>query len=230
MIKIHALGHRAASRRGMTLIEIIVAVAIIAVLATAAVPVTTKMLTYKARKATREELQVLADGALNVFGDTGVIPSSVTDLLVDTGDAGWSGPYLAGVVTDHISGTSGYEVDAWSRSYDYSVSGDSLTILSLGEDATQGSTDDLLVVAHVTVVRREHTVSELKVLNQSILAYNSLYMVSAPLPTHWPSAYSTLVSQGFLPSHNGYLTDGWNQTYVAVGTGGPLVELTSSAL
>jgi len=221
---------RPLARRGFTLIELVIAIAIVAVLAGAAIPVTAKVLTYKARKATREELQVLGDAALDCFRDTRTIPSSIANLMVDTGAAGWSGPYLGGAVTDQLSGTSGFEVDAWSRIYRFTVSGDQLTIASRAEDATYGTTDDLSIVVDVGVARREETVAELKVLNQAILAYNATYLASAPLSTVWATAYSTLVTRGYLPSYSGYLTDGWTQAYIPVGSGSPLVELTSTSL
>jgi prepilin-type N-terminal cleavage/methylation domain-containing protein len=224
------LALRTSLRRGFTLIELVIAISIVAVLAGAAIPVTAKVLTYKARKATREELQVLGDAALEHFRDTRTIPTTVSSLMVDSNVAGWSGPYLGGAVTDQLTGTSGFEVDAWSRSYRFTVSGDQLTIASRAEDATFGNTDDLSIVVDVGVARREETVAELKLLNQSINAYNATYLATAPLSMVWSTAYSTLVTRGFLPTYTGYLTDGWGQAYVPVGTGSPLVELTSTNL
>lgn len=226
------LPHEAARARsrGFTLLELVVAVAILAVLAGAAIPVTSKVLTYKARKATREELQVLGDAALDYFRDTRAIPTSLSNLMVSGGTPGWSGPYLAGAVTDQLTGSSGFEVDAWSRAYRLTTAGDRLTIASRAEDATYGTADDLSIAVDVGVARREETTAELQLLNQAILAYNATYLASAPLPVTWSSAYSTLVTRGYLPNHAGYLTDGWNQGYIAVGTGGPLVELTSTTL
>jgi hypothetical protein len=90
--------------------------------------------------------------------------------------------------------------------------------------------DDLSIVVDVGVARREETVAELKLLNQAINAYNATYLASAPLSIVWSTANSTQVTHGYLPSFSGYLTDGWGQPYVAVGSGGPLVELTSTNL
>jgi prepilin-type N-terminal cleavage/methylation domain-containing protein len=97
------LGLRMSLRRGFTLIELVIAISIVAVLAGAAIPVTAKVLTYKARKATREELQVLGDAALEHFRDTRTIPTTVSNLMVDSNVAGWSGPYLGGAVTDQLT-------------------------------------------------------------------------------------------------------------------------------
>lgn len=218
------------ARAGFSLIELIVAVAIMAVLVGAAVPITSKVLSHKARVATRAELQTLADASLEHFRDTGTLPTSIGNLIVDSGSAGWSGPYLPGVVTDHVTGSSGYEVDAWSRGYSVSVAGDVLTIRSAGDDASSGTADDLVIQANVTPVRRERTLSELKILNQSIAHYNSLYQLSAPLSATWATAFNSLVAQGLLPNDSDYLTDGWGQPYQSAGGAGPLVELVSASL
>jgi prepilin-type N-terminal cleavage/methylation domain-containing protein len=217
------------AERGFTLIELIVAVAILALMIGAAVPVTAKMFAYKARMATRQELQMLAEASLERFRDTKTLPSGVDSLLVEGGVAGWTGPYLAGVVADHVTGASGYEVDAWSRGYRFTIAGDVVTLASRGEDAQFGTADDLSIAVDVTSVRREETLAELLLLNQSIRHYNSLYQVSAPLSTSWPTAFNTLVATGFLPNQTDYLTDGWGATYEASG-GAPLVELLSPTM
>ncbi len=219
----------ARSRRGFTLIELIVAVAILALMIGAAAPVTSKVLAYKARMATRQELQLHADATLELFRDTKTLASGVASLLVANGVSGWTGPYLSGVVADHVTGSSGYEVDAWSRAYRFTIAGDVVTIASRGADAQFDTADDLAIAVDVTPVRREETLAELLVLNQSIRHYNSLNQLSAPLSTNWPAAFSTLVATGFLPNQPDYLTDGWNQTYVASG-GAPLVELVSPSM
>lgn len=218
------------ARRGFTLIELIVAVAILAVLVGAAVPVSSKVLSYKARMATRQELQLLADATVEYFRDTRQFPATVGALLVSSGASGWSGPYLPGVVADHVTGASGYEKDAWSRSYVVSRSGDVVTIRSIGEDARANTADDLLIQSNVTFVRREETLSELKILNQTIALYNAQYQTTAPLSSTWSTAFNTLVSQGLLPNDSDYLSDGWGQAYRATVPGGPLVELSSPSL
>jgi prepilin-type N-terminal cleavage/methylation domain-containing protein len=59
------------SVRGFTLIELVITIAIIGVLVGAAVPVMSKILTHKARVATRDEIQLLANATLEYFRDTG---------------------------------------------------------------------------------------------------------------------------------------------------------------
>lgn len=215
-------------RRGFTLLELIVAVAILAVLAGAAIPVTAKVLTYKARQATRDELTFLGEAAAECFRDTNVLPGGIDDLIVDPGTTGWSGPYLPGVVTDQLSGQTGYLVDAWSRAYDYATSGDTITMTSAAEDAALGSADDLTLDVDVTWIRREKTLAQLRVLNQAIVLYNGQYQTTDPLPASWTLALDKLVFRGVLPSTSGYQTDAWGSAFVEDPAGSaPVVSVTS---
>ena len=218
------------SVRGFTLIELVITIAIIGVLVGAAVPVMSKILTHKARVATRDEIQLLANATLEYFRDTNRLPTTINRLSTRAGVAGWSGPYLPGVATDQISNRDGYEVDAWSRPYRVTLNGDRLTLRSLGQDARVNTSDDLTLVVDVTLVRREETLAELKLLNQTIGLYNSLYQLTAPLSVTWSSAFTTLVAAGLLPNDSGLLTDGWGRAYVPSVAGGPLVALASPSI
>lgn len=222
---------RSRSERAFTLIEMVVAIAIIAVLVGAAVPVTSKILTYQARKATREELEKLSDAACDYFRDTQELPAKIADLLVDPGAKGWSGPYLPGVVADQLTGLTGYEVDAWSRAYKLTASGDVLTITSAAEDASFGDASDVAIDVNVTWIRREETLDQLKTINQAIGLYNSQYQATAPLSSSWPTALDQLVAKGFLPSTEGYQKDAWGAEFVGDPPGkSPLVKVQSPTL
>ncbi len=221
---------RSARERGFTLLEIVVAVAILALLAGAVVPVTSKALTYKARNATNDELQALSEASAAFFHDVRRLPASVAELLVAPADAGWSGPYLPGVVTDQLSGLSGYQVDAWSRPYVLAAAGDVLSIRSQGPDAKTSTADDLLIQLDVTSIRRAETLARLERINRAIDHYNAQYLSTSPLPANYATVVSRLVSNGFLPSSPDYDADAWGNAFVEDPLGGtPVVEVTSTA-
>ena len=218
-------------RRAFSTTELVVAVAILAILVVAAVPMTGKVLTYQARSATRTELQALSDASGEFFRDTRRLPSAVGELLADTGVPGWAGPYLPGVLTDVVTGKSVYEVDAWSRSYVLAPDGDVLSIASSGEDAHFGDANDLSIALNVTWIRRQETLDELKLINQAIVLYNGRFQMSAPLDTQWSTAVGQLVAQGFLPSAEDYENDGWDAPYEADPPGkAPLVKVQSTSI
>ena len=222
---------KSSSYSGFTLIEVIVTVTIISVLAGAAIPVTKTVLTRAFTKATKVEMQNLSDAAAALFVDTGKLPSNVGDLLIDPGTAGWSGPYLPGSFVDGISGLGGYEVDGWSHEYDLRVSGDVLTFLSQGSDATFGTDDDISLALDVTSIRRAETLDRLQIINNAIAAYNSEHLIDSPLPANYASIRSKLVGSGALPSAAMFETDAWGDAFVADPFGAsPVVKVASANL
>lgn len=218
------------ARRGFTLLELVISIAIVSILAAAVVPVATRALNYEGRKATRAELERLAQAALDYFHDTGQVPSSETRLESNPGVSGWAGPYLTGAVPDAATGKSQWQVDAWSRDYVFTA-GSTLTISSAGADASTGTSDDLSVVVDFTPVRRARTLEELAILNQAITLYNATWMSSAPLPLDWSSARALLVSHGYLPDDTAWDADAWGVPYTADPPGvTPVVRLRSDSL
>ncbi|MCC6406660.1 MAG: prepilin-type N-terminal cleavage/methylation domain-containing protein [Planctomycetes bacterium] len=220
-----------ASRSAFTLLELVIAVTIMAILAAAAVPAVSTVLGYQMRKSTREELSVLSQACGEYFRDTSTFPTSLAALSVDPTVAGWAGPYLPGELIDPISGLSSYEVDAWSRSYRLTTSGDVLTTASAGDDAVFGSDDDISIELNVTWIRREVTLERLKVINQAIVLYNGVYQITQPLSANYASIYSTLVTNGFLPASTDFQVDAWGDAFVPDPVGvTPVVRVGSSNL
>lgn len=219
------------ARRGFTLLEILIVVAVMAMLAGAAIPVASKALSSAARKATREELVQLGAAAQEYFRDTNVAPQEILDLERDSSAAGWVGPYLAGAMQDQLATGSGYTTDAWSREYRVKLAGDVLTITSSGADAALDTDDDVRLQVDFTPIRREETLEELKTINQAVTLYNGLHGVDAPLSSTWKSALTTLVDSGFLPDFDAYAEDAWGNPYVGDPVGkSPLVRVASSSV
>lgn len=214
-------------RSGFTLLEIVVVVAIIAMLAGAAIPLASKMMQSQARKATKSEIEALGETALEYFRDTGAVPGSVAALLTNPGTTGWAGPYLAGTVRDTISGLAGYEVDAWSRAY-VITAGTTWTVASRGPDGITGNADDVSLTVDFTPVKRELTLDRLRTINNAITLYNQAYGATSPLPANYTTILDRLVTNGYLPTRTGYSADAWGSAYVPDPTGAtPVVRVTS---
>ncbi len=219
------------AERGFTLIEILIVIAIMAMLAGAAIPLASKALTSAARKATREELVQVGAGAQEYFRDTNRAPKEVLDLQRKSTAHGWAGPYVSAALQDPLATTSPYSTDAWSRAYRVKVSGDVLTIKSSGPDASFDTDDDVKIQVDFTPIRREVTLEELKTINQAIGLYNGLYGADKPLLATWKKSLTMLVDAGFLPEYDAYFSDSWGNPYVGEPEGtSPLVKVASISI
>lgn len=215
---------------GFTLIEMIVVIAIMSILVGAAIPITEKVIAYKSRKATREELEFLSLASAEFFRDTNRLPKSIDELIVNPGGKGWAGPYISGVLTDQITSLTSYHVDAWSRPYQLEIAGDVLTITSGGEDLALGG-EDIDVALDITWIRREKTLEQLKTINQAVTLYNGQYQTTSPLSGKWSTALDALVTKGFLPAATGYQNDAWGSEFVGDPAGkSPLVRVVSQTI
>lgn len=219
-------------RHGFSLLELIVAIAIMSVLAGVAVPVALKSMTSAARKASRQEIEALSVGVQDYFRDTMTIPTALEDLEVAPSPAvpGWSGPYLPGAVPDRVTGLSGYQVDAWSRAYDFTIAGDVATIASRGEDGMAGTADDIAIAVNVSFIRREETLARLRIINQAVASYNANNNFAPALPNSgYSNILTTLVSGRYLPTSAGYDVDAWGDAFEPDGVL-PVVKIRSTNL
>ncbi|MBE0500700.1 MAG: prepilin-type N-terminal cleavage/methylation domain-containing protein [Desulfuromonadales bacterium] len=149
-------------KKGFTLIEIIVSIAILSILAGVMVPLVYRVWESNEIAATRTrmaDLKTAIAGARDLYqqgvrshygfvGDIGALPNNLDDLVIDTGAwAGWRGPYLGG----GFNATT-YKLDAWSNPIAYTeyappliVAGEEIaaTLRSSGPDRTFGTADDI---------------------------------------------------------------------------------------
>jgi general secretion pathway protein G len=146
--------------RGFTLIEIIVAMAILSIMAGTLVPMLYKTWESNEIAVTRGRMlelkkAMVGDRALvqqgirthyGFVGDNGVLPAGIQDLVTNFGTfANWNGPYLGGFDPDT------YASDAWGETIEYTrpssltVSGMSVTgrLRSAGPDRTFDTGDDI---------------------------------------------------------------------------------------
>jgi len=132
--------------KGFSLIEIIVALAIMAVLAAAIVPVMFNQLDQSRYTRMNQDLKAIYDGTMGVptegyfayVGDMGKLPDSVSQLLTKgTQGVGWNGPYISMGAT--ITSTDVY-------SNPYVIDKNPIRIRSFGKNRSNdnGAGDDLI--------------------------------------------------------------------------------------
>jgi len=156
------LGCRGVGQRGFTLVEIMVSVAILAIMAGVMVPLLGSVWLSNEKTETREKMAALKRAMVGdqrlvqngirmhygFVGDNGELPPAIGDLVSNSGSfANWNGPYLVGAFDPND-----YYRDAWGHNLVYSrqappllVGGQTIvaTLASLGPDGLAGTSDDL---------------------------------------------------------------------------------------
>lgn len=229
-----APNHTSGAHAGFTLVELIVVMLIITIVAGVALPVAGKQLDREAEKATRAELASFDRAVREYFLDTGALPTSTSDLMADNAIAGWSGPYLSGGVDLAGAAATDFDQDGWDVAYRLQRSGDVWTLTSGGPDRAIGGADDIVLEVDVARERRSVTADRLEVINLAIRLYNEDWLsppppdVADPLSVSWPSAFTQLVTRGYLPNSAQYQSDGWGADFIPVGGTSPVVAVGSA--
>jgi general secretion pathway protein G len=199
--------------RGFTMLEMIVVVAVIAILASIAVPLTTVFEDRARTGATEEEMRSLEDALVAWYEDHGSFPADLDSLT--------TGGYLAGD-TDPL----GHRKDAWYSDYAYVPAGMVAGLASPGADRASATADDITRQVTAGVVARAETRDEMETIHVALRNYETIRIPSSlpSLPNHWdvqgvtPGAFQDLVAEGLLPNDTRFLTDSWGSTYVYNGT------------
>tara|TARA_R110002073_G_scaffold305095_1_gene473922 strand:- start:944 stop:1330 length:387 start_codon:yes stop_codon:yes gene_type:complete len=119
--------------RGFTLIEILVVMAIIAMLAVMVAPNLFRQQAGAMRDVALSEISTL-EAALDIYRlDVGEYPDTLDGLIEnDTDRASWNGPYLR----------RGVPTDPWDNEYVYESNGREFTLTSYGADGMSGGEED----------------------------------------------------------------------------------------
>jgi general secretion pathway protein G len=233
---------------GFTLIELVVAIAVLSILAGAALPVATRVAGRAARRVTEQELGALCAASVEFYADTGRLPRAVAELerppAGDEAARGWAGPYLVGGPLDPI-GSAGrsHAHDGWSRPYAVTLEpgGEAgagrLSFASAGPDGLLDTDDDLVAQVELAPLLRERTLARLAVVNDA-LARRRADVARAPLTSDLRSALRTLAAEGLLPDAELFLRDAWGDELVAdpvasvdgTAAGAPLVRVRSTRI
>ncbi len=140
-------------RTGFSLMEIIIALAVLSILFGTVAPLLMKFNEAMEKKQTLVEMQDIETGLLHYYRDTGRLPTGASGdeldiLIADTSSvAGFNGPYLT------ASAGNAELKDAWGRDYQFSYNGPSIidvrntqtfTLNSAGSDFDMATTNDNL--------------------------------------------------------------------------------------
>lgn len=233
------------NKQGFTLLEIIVAVTIIALMAGTITPLVYKEIQRAKEDATLTELNTIKMGLEEYFADTGRFPSEsegLAALITDPGISGWSGPYVGGNSSDPVTELafdefgSGYVYDL-APTTDPAGAADalvasagidlSLTFGSLGGVWTlAASGDDLLALVSAGSLNREKTLVTQARMEAIADAVRLFYQDNAAFPATLNDLVDNYLDLGLDSSS---LTDAWNFTFSIADDGGvpPTLTLTS---
>ena len=163
---------QATRERGLSLLEVVLVVAVIAILASAVTPAVVQRILDSRIDATRAEVKALSDamvgrpgeaaGAFGFVGDIGRLPQTFTELVQPGGlpayttnnvrsvGMGWKGPYVN--VGDS---PTDYSTDAFDSAYTGASLGQ---VRSAGPNGTAGDSDDIVYPPNPPVITGQVTV------------------------------------------------------------------------
>ncbi|MBQ6137845.1 MAG: type II secretion system protein GspG [Kiritimatiellae bacterium] len=122
----------AAMRAGFTLIEILVAVAIIGILGTVATMSITKNLEKAKATAARDAVNNIKGAVMNYYIQNKKYPTDLRQLIEASGDD-----------EAILEGGEGALEDPWGSEYKYERSGKKIVVISAGPDMEFGNDDDI---------------------------------------------------------------------------------------
>jgi len=150
---------RSSYEKGFTLIEVIVVVAIVAIMTGVMVPMVYRIWESNDAEATRDRMRTLKvalvgdsrmvqNGVRTSYGyagDVGQLPANLDALIADDGSPNWHGPYVPPGYDP-----STYAKDAWGRAIEYTTTPDGLgrrvtaSLRSNGPDGAAATGDDIV--------------------------------------------------------------------------------------
>ncbi len=191
------------SERGFTLIELVVVVAILAVLVGVSFPAVTAIEAGEKYRTAKEILENHAK-AIKAFGeDIGRLPANLEELPTNPSNAvGWLGPYI-----DTPTGLADSE-DPWMTPLGFQhITVDTCRLACAGEDRQLGTADDVTRLISIAPELRARTRFTVDHVNTAIDVYNDENLVTAPLAGTIDTVVGSLQAGGLLPTGKDWSRD-----------------------
>ncbi len=214
---------------GFTLMEVIVAVAIVALMTGALAPVIYKQVNSARSKATTRELELIEAGLVSFYQDTGRFPSEaegLTALIADPGAVNWQGPYVSSAKGNPEEAV---RVDAFGQEFIYDLNpattpagAADVIVSSCGADLVSDSgrlnrnwdlnadCDDILALVSSAAMDRAKENEVRGELEKIAEACRDYYRYNATFPSHLSDLVRAYLDVGF---ESDLLHDPWNKEY-----------------
>ena len=216
--------------------EVIVAVAIVAIMAGALAPVIYKQINSARTKATVDELELIEAGLLSFYKDTGRFPTEaegLAALVTDPGVSNWQGPYVSSSKKNPVDAVRD---DAFGRDYVYDLNPTTVPAgaadlllasggANLGTDAGRlgqpwdlsADTDDVLAVVNSAAIDRDKENDAQVELEYVAEGCRGYFQDNAAFPAALADLAGDYVDAGY---ENDALVDPWEVDYQLIEYGG----------
>ena len=212
--------------QGMTLIELIVVIGVMAIIAGAIAPMTVQFLESEREKVTEDNLDRISDAVRDYFTDNDRFPQNLQELSRNTRGLGtWKGPYLLPKYQTTEVTDNGILYDKWRQAFRLEPQNVTyLRIRSYGQDRRANTRDDIVKYILTSDIWRKKTLNEMSAINSALDAYRLVYQERPVHGRTWPnlltacghdwrSAAYLLQQAKLLPPGNKYYTDSWKKPY-----------------
>lgn len=218
--------------KGFTLLEVIIAIAIMAIMVGAIAPVAHRQLVAAREEATRQELDRLRGALAAYYEDVGAFPGEgvgLTALVGTTGPTGWQGPYLESGDQDPATALTR---DAFGQAYVYDLAPSvqpagaaDLIVASAGANrrlelrsggvwqlANASAVDDIVLAIATGPLDRDKRLASLAELEALAAGARRHYQDHSSFPAQIADLSGSYVDPGF---DGDSFEDDWRQAYAS---------------